>query len=288
MRNDRPEPSLKKTTTFAIVVNAVQILALLVFVLYVLFADLSGEGRHYLQWIAVIGGLMATWGAYIDILDAIRTRKSLRTISALKTTNEQMDSLNLKLRAQRHDFLNHIQVIYSLMEMEEYSEAEAYLEKLYSQLHSVQTVLRTKMAAFNALMQVKSAACGESGIAFEMDIRSALENVGIPPWELCCVIGNLLDNAMDACRNAGEPRITAAVREDLKGYTFTVSNNGAPVPHGMLERIFEPGVSTKGENRGMGLSIVRQTLAEYDGTIACESNEEQTSFIVSLPRGAAK
>lgn len=286
MRNDRPVPSLQKTTTLAIVVNGVQILALLAFLLYVLFMDMSADGRLYLQWIAIIGALMATWGAVIDIMDAVRTRKSQQTISALKLTNEQMDSLNLKLRAQRHDFLNHVQIIYSLMEMKEYDEASAYLERVYSQLHSVSTVLRTKMAAFNALLQVKAAACEERGIALGMEIRSTLEGVAMPPWELCCVMGNLLDNAMDACRTASEPRIDVSVREDLRGFTFAVSNNGEPVPRDMLESIFEPGVSTKGTDRGMGLSIVRQTLEEYGGTVACDSAQSATAFTVTLPRTA--
>ena len=286
MRNSRPTPDVYKTTAIAIVVNGIQILALIAFVLYVLFADLSAGGRYALQWIAVIGALMASWGAYIDIQDAVRTRRHERTIRELQTTNEQMDALNLKLRAQRHDFLNHIQVVYSLLEMREYDEATAYLDRVYTQLHAVGSVLRTKMAAFNALLQVKSAACEQKGVKLTLEIKSALESVDIPPWELCCVVGNLLDNALDACARAPKPEIFVTVGEDLRGYTFAVGNNGAPVPEDMRDRVFEAGVSSKGENRGMGLAIVRQTLLEHGGAISLSSSEQQTVFTFTVPRRA--
>ena len=123
----------------------------------------------------------------------------------------------------------------------------------------------------------------EKGIALEMDIRSTLEGLTVPAWELCCIIGNLMDNAMDAVGGMQNGRIWLNVREDLRSFYFTVRNNGAPVPEELRQSIFEPGVSTKGEGRGMGLSIVRQTLAEFGGTIALEEGGE-TAFTVTVPK----
>ena len=274
-------PDVNKATLSAIVVNAIQIAALAAFVLYVLLW--RERSRLSLTVIVVIAALMAVWGASIDIQEAVRTRRRERTISELRLSNGQMDALNLKLRAQRHDFLNHLQVVYSLLEMGESNEAADYLETIYNQLKSVSKVLRTKVTAFNALLQVKNAACEEKGIALEMDIRSTLEGLTVPAWELCCIIGNLMDNAMDAVGGMQNGRIWLNVREDLRSFYFTVRNNGAPVPEELRQSIFEPGVSTKGEGRGMGLSIVRQTLAEFGGTIALEEGDE-TAFTVTVPK----
>ena len=275
-------PDVNKATLSAIVVNAIQIAALAAFVLYVLLW--RERSRLSLTVIVVIAALMAVWGASIDIQEAVRTRRRERTISELRLSNGQMDALNLKLRAQRHDFLNHLQVVYSLLEMGESNEAADYLETIYNQLKSVSKVLRTKVTAFNALLQVKNAACEEKGIALEMDIRSTLEGLTVPAWGLCCIIGNLMDNAMDAVGGMRDGRIWLNVREDLHNFYFTVRNNGAPVPEELRQSIFEPGVSTKGEGRGMGLSIVRQTLAEFGGTIALEDGGE-TAFTVTVPKG---
>ena len=274
-------PDVRKASAYAVVVNAIQIAALVAVVLYVL---LVGEQDHRMLTIVVISAaVMAIWGAVIDIQEALQSRRLERTVSELQQTNEQMDALNLRLRAQRHDFLNHIQVVYSLLEMDEGQEATAYLERIWDELKAVSKVMRTKVTAFNALLQVKSAACEERGIVLDMDVRSTLSGLPVPPWEICCIIGNLVDNAIDALQDQPGGRIRLEVREDVRGFTFTIANNGAPVPSDMRERIFEPGVSTKGEGRGMGLSIVRQTLSEFGGTIALADGDE-TAFVVHVPR----
>ena len=275
------KPDVNKASAYAIVVNAIQIVALIVFVLYLVFR--SGYSDRMLMGIVVVIALMAIWGASIDILSALQTRRRVRTIHELQTTNDQMDALNLQLRAQRHDFLNHIQVVYSLLEMGEGDEAADYLERIYSQLKTVSKVMRTKVTAFNALLQVKNAACEERGIHLELDIRTALEGLPVPPWEICCIIGNLMDNAMDALSGIQDGWIRLEVRETIRQFTFSISNNGPAVPPELRERIFEAGVSTKGEDRGMGLSIVRKTLAEFGGTIELAPGDE-TCFVVTVPR----
>lgn len=279
----RRTPDVNKATAYAIVVNAIQIAALALFVLYVVFG--SGHDERILTAVVVVAALMAIWGATIDIREALLTRRRERTIEGLKQSNDQMDALNLKLRAQRHDFLNHIQVVYSLLEMGESQEAADYLERIWTEFKTVSRVIRTKVTAFNALLQVKSAACEERGIALDMDIRSTLDGLSVPAWEICCIIGNLMDNAMDALADHPGGKIRLEVREDVRGYRFVIANNGQPIPEALRETIFEPGFSTKGEGRGMGLSIVRNTLQEFGGAIVLAEGDE-TAFVVTVPRRA--
>ncbi len=277
-------PDVNKAAVYAIVINSVQLLMLLLFVLYVTVGDLSDKSRLQLQIIAVTGAVMAGWGAVIDIRDAIVARRISRKAQQLETVNSQMDQLNLQMRAQRHDFISHIQVVYSLLQMEETQEAIDYLEKIYSQLQTVNRVLRTKMTAFNALLQVKSAAAEQRGIVMEMDIRTTMERLSIPPWELCCVVSNLLDNAMDAAAFAAKPHITLRASETLSHITISVENNGATIPVQIRGRLFEPGVTTKGENHGMGLSIVEKIVSQYGGSICADAGEHYTLFTLKLPR----
>lgn len=287
MRKRAANPSLEKTAVYAIVVNAIQMVALIIFVLYVCLMDLTEFHLFALRIIAIVGAIMAGWGAFIDIQDALQTRKRVRTISELKTVNDQMNTLNLKLREQRHDFLNHLQVVYSLLEMEEYKDASEYLETVYAQLRSVSKVMRTKVTAFNALLQAKNADCEQRNIRLELDIRSTLEDVAAPSWELCCIMGNLLDNAMDAAESANDPQIRLSIAESLRACEFRISNNGPLIPEDMRENIFEAGVSTKGEGHGMGLNIVRQRLNELGGVITLLSDPNETTFSVLLPRKTA-
>ena len=92
-----------------------------------------------------------------------------------------------------------------------------------------------------------------------------------------------MDNAMDALADTKDGWIRLEARETLRHFTFTLTNNGPAIPAEMRERIFEAGVSTKGDDRGMGLSIVRKTLAEFGGTIELTEAQE-TCFVVTVPR----
>jgi len=285
-RKPSREINVGKASLYAVIVNVSEIAVLFAFIIYVTVMNITAENRHFIQILAIIGGLTASWGAYLDIREALLMRRRLRIIEALEQSNTQMDTLNHTLRAQRHDFLNHLQVVYSLMEMKEYGDATDYLEKVYGEIRSVSSFLRTRCTAVNALLQVKAGACAERGIELKLDIKSPLDNLTIPAWELCRVLANLIDNAMDALKNTAKPCICATIAEDLHAFTFAVEDNGEEIPANMREKIFEAGVSTKGEGHGMGLSIVRETLAAYGGTVECASGPERTAFSFAVPKKA--
>ncbi len=282
----RRQVNVQKAALYAVVVNAMEIAFSASFALYVLLVDVRLENPRTLQLLAVFGALAASWGALLDIREALRTRRRAQQMEDLETSNTQMDALNKTLRAQRHDFLNHLQVVYSLLEMREYDDATDYLQKVYGEIQSVQTVLKTRSTAVNALLQVKLAAARERGVALRLDIRSPLDGLTLPGWELCRVLSNLLDNAMDAVSAAPQPSVSLEIGEDLRQFTFAVSNNGPDIDPALLSSLFEAGVSTKGEGRGMGLSIVRQTLREHSGDIRVESAGGRTTFTATVPKQA--
>ena len=173
------------------------------------------------------------------------------------------------------------------MEMQEYGEATDYLEKVYGEIRSVSSFLRTKSTAVNALLTVKAGACAERGVDLQLDIKSSLENMKMPAWELCRVLANLIDNAVDALRGVENPAIRLNIAEDLRAFTFTVINNGPPIPEEFRERMFEAGVSTKGEGRGMGLSIVRGIMESGGGRLTLRSDAHETRFEGTLPKPSA-
>jgi len=278
------ELDISKASLYAVIVNVSEIVVLAGFVIYVLLADITVANHYAIQGMAILGSLMACWGAFLDVREALLTRRRVRFIEDLEQTNTQMDNLNHTLRAQRHDFLNHLQVVYSLMEMKEYAEASDYLEKVYGEIRSVASFLRTKSTPVNALLQVKAGACAEHGVDLQLDMKSSLDGLAIPGWELCRVLANLIDNALDALKGVEKPVLRITIAEDLRAYTFTVANNGSPIPGELRESIFEAGVTTKGEGHGMGLSIVRQTVEEYGGSVTVSSDAQETAFCVAVPK----
>lgn len=284
LRAKAHQVNVEKAALVAIIVNAMEIALVAAFAVYLCFADFRVHDPFTLRVLAVCGSLMTAWGALLDIREARRARANAQEIADLTQTNTQMDQLNQTLRMQRHDFLNHLQVVYSLMEMEEYKEATDYLDRVYGDIRAVSTVLKTKSAAVNALIKVKLGAAKDKGITLSLDIKSALEGLPMPSWELCRVLGNLLDNAMDAMQNAKQKQMSLTITEDLRQFRFAVENGGDMIPKELIAHIFEPGVTTKSQGHGMGLAIVRQTLKPYGGEVSCQSDENATRFTVTLPK----
>jgi sensor histidine kinase regulating citrate/malate metabolism len=148
--------------------------------------------------------------------------------------------------------------------------------------------VKTANPAVNALLMVKTAACEKAGVPVEVAITSnweTLENA-MPDWEMCKVLSNLIDNAIDAMERVpeGERRLVIVLGENVKQYTFRVENTGEGIPVEIRERIFAPGFTTKGDGHGMGLHIVRRTLRERGGDISVQSDVKQTSFAGWLPK----
>ena len=283
--------SVRKAANYAIVINGLQILLILIVLFAVLIIPEIQASPRLLLVLTLVASLVVIWGAVVDIREALSTRKLLNQLDDMDDTIEAMGSLNNTLRSQRHDFLNHLQVVYSLIEMEEYAEANAYIEKIYGRITSVSRVLKTANPAVNALLQVKLAACEAAHVQVKLDITSKWEalEASVPGWEMCKVLSNLIDNAIDAMSAlpTRKRRLTISLSENLRQYCFAVANSGEPIPQDMQESIFQPGVSTKGGGHGMGLYIVRRTLNARGGDIRLTSDSEKTEFSGYVPKDAS-
>lgn len=273
------EVNVKRTAAYAIVINAIQIAA--VWLLAVML--MRDNTRHFESVITVIVAALVSLGAMLDIREAMAARRKSDEADALGDMVGQMDELNRALRAQRHDFLNHLQVVFSLIEMEEYKEAGDYIEKVYGDMQSVSKAMRTDSPAINALLRAKLADCENAGILTELDSSGAWKNLPMPVWEFCRVLSNLIDNAIDALENTPNSSLRLMLREDVHGYAFSVANNGPAIPENSMRCIFEAGVSSHGEGRGMGLYIVRKTLEKYGGEIHVTSDDSRTIFSGHIP-----
>ena len=275
---------VKKATILAMVVNSLQILMVGVIVLYMYMTPGDMADLPLARALVAVAAAVVIWGGVIDIRDALDSRKLLQQLDDMDQTIEAQEDLNITLRAQRHDFLNHLQVVYSLIEMKEYKEANDYIERVYGSIASVGKVLRTANPAINALLQVKLAVCEKAGIQVKLDIRSAWKDLSIPGWEMCKVLGNLLDNAIDALQEVSDRRLTLTLTEDLKAFRFSVKNSGPMIPVKLQASIFQPGITTKAAGHGMGLFIVRRTVQEWGGDIRLISDAKETEFSGFIPR----
>lgn len=217
------------------------------------------------------------------LMSYLRLKKSY---DALAASHRNLEELNSELRAQRHDYLNNLQVVYGLMELEEYGELQSFLQPVFKDMLKTGKALKTSKPAINALLKAKMGEAENRGIDFYIEVKSDLAGLHVEDWELCKVVANLLDNAMTALDGKkGEKKITLDISEDTQQYRFSVSNNGPEIPAHMREAIFKQGITTKkGEGHGMGLFIVMNVLRGYEGTMKLKSEENETEFLFTLPK----
>jgi len=102
--------------------------------------------------------------------------------------------------------------------------------------------------------------------------------------ELITIIGNLVDNAMDAVAESAERRVSLQIEYSCGTVNLEVADTGTGIPPDTLERVFEKGYSTKANDRGLGLFLVQRSIAKLGGEIAVSSEPGQgTRFQVDIP-----
>ena len=274
-----------KAARLAIIINALELISIIALSAYILSDGLhTALGGIYGDLTILALAVIAGAGAIVDIRDAITTRAASVKLRGLDETVEQMTDLNHALRAQRHDFLNHLQVVYSLMEMKEYDEARRYIDQVYGDIRAVSGALKTSCAPVNALIRAKMAECEQQKVDCVLDVHAAWQNLPLPAWEMCRVLSNLIDNALDALRGQKDKKLVIRLQEYLQYCSFSIENNGPAIPAETGRHIFDAGFSGKGEGRGMGLYIARETLREAGGDLKYESDAGKTRFYGTVPK----
>lgn len=210
-----------------------------------------------------------------------------KEMAMLEESFMDLRQLNFELRSVRHDYLNHLQVVYGLLELEEYDELKSYLKPVYKEMMKTGKALKTSKPALNALLMAKMKEAETQGIDVYVEVKSDLKHLSPEVWQLCKVLSNLLDNAMAALKDVmGEKKLEVDINETKEDYVFLISDNGPGIPEQLQEAIFKRGFTTKKESgHGMGLAIVSEILKENNGRIQVNSVEGRTTFTVMFRKG---
>ena len=237
-----------------------------------------------IRFVLCLGVIIALALCIMILLKMLIRLKS--NYDALIVSYRNLEELNSTLRAQRHDYLNHLQVVYGMMELGDYEDLHNYLEPVYKDMLKTGKALKTSKPAINALLKAKMGEAEGKGIDVYVEVKSDLKELHVADWELCKVLSNIIDNAMTALENKqDEKRIEVDITETKEEYRFTVSNNGPMIPTETQEHIFKQGFTTKmGEGHGMGLFIVQNVLKENAGSILLTSDEKETAFVVRFKK----
>jgi two-component system, CitB family, sensor kinase len=225
-------------------------------------------------------------------LGAVITVRDRTELAGLVRELDSVRSLTDALRAQQHEHANRMHALSGLLELGRYDEAQRYLSELSAATAGTAEQLRDQIGdpTIVALLLAKVTIAAERGV--ELSVVAApetgsIEDVAVKTRVLVSIIGNLVDNAIDAAAAGDNPQPHVVVRFGRPAPTeleIVIADNGPGV--GDTERIFTDGYSTKqpreGAPRGLGLALVHRLVVRNAGRIVV-SNEGGAVFRVTLP-----
>ncbi len=195
---------------------------------------------------------------------------------------EEVENMYRQTRGWRHDLKTHIQTMKAYLALKQYEELEGYLNGLDQDLENVDQILKTGNVKIDALLNSKLSLAGNKGIPVE---AKAVVPAQLPVSEvdLGIILGNLMDNAMEACLKIEEKdkRFLRVYMDVLKGqlYIYVInSTEGRPVRTGKLY------LTTKtARDHGYGLLRVDKVVEKYHGYLDRQSEEGVFATEVLLP-----
>ncbi|MFD0027390.1 sensor histidine kinase [Streptomyces sp. NPDC055059] len=221
---------------------------------------------------------------------------TLRDHTELQAVMGELDSergFTQALRSQAHEAANRLHTVVSLIELDRADEAVdfATAELELAQTLTDQVVAAVSEPVLAALLLGKTAQANEHGVELEISGDSRIDDGLVPPTlparDLVTILGNLLDNAVDAAQGSPHAKVTVTARAQGDTLLLRVTDTGPGVADSHTDAVFERGWSTKPAGpggRGLGLALVQQSVARNSGTLTLtESPTGGAQFTVVLP-----
>jgi len=198
-------------------------------------------------------------------------------------SKESADNFAL-LDEEKRKSLDHIVAIKKLYVEEDREALLEYIEKSQREYYDEADV-NFELEILNIIIQRYLHICKSNDIKMTYDIQSnvkaLLEAAHFTGEQLCTVLGNLMDNAVDALKKYdGERKVNIIILGNGHQVLVSVENSGHKIPENMMDKLFNYGFSTKAESRGAGLFIVYKLIEKLGASLSVESSEKQTSFKV--------
>ena len=208
--------------------------------------------------------------------------RELRSVTGLITA----------LRAQEHEFANRLHVLSVLLTLGEHDQALGYLTEISEFSIAQAEDLRSRISppVVAALLLAKVTIAAEQGIRVEVTKDSHLDRPDADPRALQTIIGNLVDNAIEALGRQCGPRAVTVHLDDHDGVRIVVADNGPGIDGPDVERVFQDGYTTRtgdsGTRRGLGLALVHRIVHRAGGSISVAPGPG-ARFEVRLPARSA-
>ena len=226
-------------------------------------------------------------GRALGSVTTLRDRTELATlereIGSFRSTTEL-------LRAQAHEFANQLHTISGLIQLEDYDEVVRYVDSVSADRAQLDLTLarRLRDPAVAALVLAKAAQAKERRVELRVSDGTSLGRIASPDSaDLAAVVGNLVDNAIDAAATAdgGDRWVELAIRQDASTVEVAVTDSGPGVAPELVTEVFTHGFTTKAAEageRGIGLGLTRLICQRRGGEVDVEQTPDGARFVARL------
>lgn len=200
----------------------------------------------------------------------------------IDTHYREVDNMYRQIRGWRHDYRNHIQAMKALAASGDMDGIKDYLEQLDTDLQTVDTVVKTGNPMADAIINSKISLAKSKYIPVKIDAHIPVK-LKTSELDLCCILGNLFDNAMEASLQLPEEQRMIRVYMDMKNTQLYISftNFTAEKKLSKLGRRFR---STKGEGHGLGLVRIDNIVERLDGYLSRNSEDGAFTTEILIPQ----
>lgn len=200
----------------------------------------------------------------------------------IETHYREVENMYRQIRGWRHDYRNHIQMMKVLAANGNMDALKVYLDELDTDLNTVDTVVKTGNPMADAILNSKISLARSRNIPTQVDAHIPVK-LKMSELDLCCIIGNLFDNAMEASMALPEEKRLIRVYMDMKGTQLYISFTNFTAAK-KLSKVGRGFKTSKGEGHGFGLVRMDDIVSRYDGYLSRNSEDGAFTTEILIPQ----
>ena len=200
----------------------------------------------------------------------------------IETHYREVENMYRQIRGWRHDYRNHIQTMKVLAANGDMDALKVYLDELDTDLNTVDTVVKTGNPMADAILNSKISLARSRNIPTQVDAHIPVK-LKMSELDLCCIIGNLFDNAMEASMALPEEKRMIRVYMDMKGTQLYISFTNFTAAK-KLSKVGRGFKTSKGEGHGFGLVRMDDIVSRYDGYLSRNSEDGAFTTEILIPQ----
>ncbi|MCG1377619.1 GHKL domain-containing protein [Staphylococcus epidermidis] len=261
------------------------------FILLYMVSQTDMRGNDTLKLYAILLlGIMVFLSVVILVMSnftlrEMRYKRNVKEIEAYYEYTLRIESINNEMRKFRHDYVNILTTLSDYIREDDMPGLRKYFDehivpmkdKLKTRSIKMNGIEKLKVREIKGLITTKIIQAQEKRIPISIEVPDEIDRIDMNTVELSRIIGIIVDNAIEASENLEEPLINIAFINNDESVTFIVMNKCSDdIPK--IHELFEQGFSTKGDNRGLGLSTLKE-LTDSNENVLLDTVIENGYFV---------